>query len=158
MIQMLRWLLFTPALFLHFPFFLFSLALLSLLSTKVCLIHKGLIAITAAAPSTVCLGFCAGTPSLFTYSPERREAVVMVFYPQAPLFFALFCVFFLFFPLQSFIHLPFFPPNLQMLFTVLHKKSLPHPGLLTPYLEFKGLIHLNYIEAHCLNSFSQSFV
>jgi len=44
----------------------FPSALLSLLSTKVCLIHKGLIAITAAAPSSACLVPALGSPSLFS--------------------------------------------------------------------------------------------
>lgn len=56
-IQTLRWLLFTPI----SPF---SLALLSLRSIKVCLIHKGLIAITDAAPPLWVLSL--GSPCLFS--------------------------------------------------------------------------------------------
>lgn len=83
---------FHPAPILYFPLFLFSL--LSLLSTKVCSIHKGLIAITAAAPSSACLSFALGTPSLFSYSPESREAIVMGLCPQALASFCIcFCIF-----------------------------------------------------------------
>lgn len=61
MIQTLRWLLFTLLLFFISSF------LLLLVPTKACLIHKGLIAITAAVPWSVCLGFLLGAPSTLSF-------------------------------------------------------------------------------------------
>lgn len=86
-IQMLRWLLFTPLLFSISP--LFPSSLLSSLSTKVCLIHKGLIAITAAAPSSVCLGFLCWAlhPSSHTLQKgERPQQWASSLRPYHPLF------------------------------------------------------------------------
>lgn len=105
--------------FLHVPLFLFSL--LSLLSTKVCLIHKGLIANTAAAPSSLS-GFSTGFPfpRLILCSKERGHSNG----PQTlPCFLQIIFSIFEAFPIQM------IPPSSYLVDVVCSKESSYHPCL-----------------------------
>lgn len=117
MIQMLHWPLLTQLLF------SVSLSLSFLCSQKkVCLIHKGLIAITAAAPSWVRPGLALGTPFPFSHSPRKKESHSNT-------------------PLPSGFTLLFFPPvfSVFLLFVAFPFPNIHlHSSPLTYLQEFKG--------------------